>query len=571
MNSNRRRLAWRALVAAFAFLAAASLCARGDTPRKRAPAPQSQVAAKSQTQQGPAVPVVVGGKTIFYVRERVFSFSPADRANVIMQNIRRLAAGSPAEIKDIKTVDEETTTEIVSGETVIMTVTQQDAASAGKSRQALATEYAQTIQAAAESLRRTTSLRSIGFAILWTVLATLIFSLILKAMAFLFPKLYERIRSWHGRYIKSIRIQRLELLPAQRITDLLLAASRTVRVLLSLTLLYFYISLVFSFFPWTRGYADVLLNYTLYPVRTLGAAVAAYLPNVFFVAVILIAAYYVIKVVKFFFTQIRRGTLSFPGFYADWAEPTYKITRFLIIAFTAIVVFPYLPGSKSPAFQGISIFLGLLFSLGSSSAVANVVAGVVLTYTRAFQLGDRVQVGDAVGDVTGKTLLVTRIRTIKNVDISIPNAMVLSSHIINYSSSAKEAGLILHTAVTIGYDAPWPKVHELLMAAAAATEDILSDPAPFVLQTSLNDFYVSYELNAYTNQPCRMAQTYSLLHQNIQDEFNQAGVEIMSPHYNSIRDGNATAIPTQYLPADGRTRSFRILPTDPQSSFPPKT
>jgi small-conductance mechanosensitive channel len=552
---------------------AATLFAESPASRKNSSSPahsQAEPATAPQSPQSPPAAVVVGTKTLFYVRERVFSFSPADRANVIMQNIRRLAAESPAEIRDVKTLDEETTTEIVSGQTVIMTITQQDAASAGKTRQALAAEYARVIQTAAESLRRETSMRGITFAILWAILATLIFGVILKVMAFLFPKLYATIRSWHGRYIKSIRIQKLELLPAQRITNLLLGVSRACRILLSLTLLYFYISLVFSFFPWTRGYADVLLNYTLYPVRTLGAAVAAYLPNVFFVVVILIASYYVVKVVKFFFTQIRKGTLSFPGFYADWAEPTYKITRFLIIAFTAIVVFPYLPGSKSPAFQGISIFLGLLFSLGSSSAVANVVAGVVLTYTRAFQLGDRVQVGDAVGDVTGKTLLVTRIRTIKNVDISIPNAMVLGSHIINYSSSAKDAGLILHTGVTIGYDAPWLKVHELLIAAAIATEDILGDPSPFVLQTSLNDFYVSYELNAYTSQPCRMAQTYSLLHQNIQDKFNEAGVEIMSPHYNSIRDGNTTAIPDQYLPREGKARSFRISSVDPHGSFIPK-
>jgi small-conductance mechanosensitive channel len=525
--------------------------------------PASKPAAAAPPQSEPGAPVVVGGKTIFYVRERVFSFSPDDRANVIMQNIRRLAKQSPAEIKDIKTVDEETTTEIVSGQTVIMTITQQDAASAGKSRQALAAEYAQAIQSAAESLRRETSLKSIGFAILWTVLATAVFILLLKLMAFLFPKLYTKIRSWHGRYIRSIRIQKLELLPARRITNLLLTVSSITRILLSAILFYFYISLVFSFFPWTRGYAAILLNYTLYPVRTLGAAVAAYLPNVFFVIVILVASYYLTKVVKFFFTQIGRGTLTLPGFYADWAEPTYKIARFLIIAFTAIVVFPYLPGSKSPAFQGVSIFLGLLLSLGSSSAIANVIAGVVLTYTRAFQLGDRVKIGDAVGDVTEKTLLVTRIRTIKNVDISIPNAMVLSSHIVNYSSSAKETGLILHTGVTIGYDVPWAKVHELLIAAAKSTENILTEPPPFVLQTSLNDFYAAYEVNAYTDQPRKMAQIYSALHQNIQDKFYEGGVEIMSPHYTSVRDGNAIEIPQQYLPKDYTPQPFRISTAAP--------
>jgi small-conductance mechanosensitive channel len=574
MSSQRSLRAARFVAALFLLAAAGGLRAHGLAERRESSsaAARAKTAAPAQTQKAPApAPVVVDGKTLFYVPERVLSLSPDERARAIAERIQRLTEETSAEIKALKTVDQGSTTEIVSGETVIMTVTEEDGAAAGKSRQALAAEYAHAIEAAAASIHRGRALRDISFAALWSALATAVFILLLKLMGFLFPKLYAKIRSWHGRYIRSIRIQKLELLPAQRITNLLLAVSRASRILLTLTLLYFYISLVFSFFPWTRGYADILLNYTLYPIRTIGAAVAAYLPNVFFVLVILIAAYYLTKVVKFFFIQIGKGTLTLPGFYADWAEPTYKISRFLIIAFTAIVVFPYLPGSKSPAFQGISIFLGLLFSLGSSSAISNVVAGVVLTYTRAFQLGDRVQVGDAMGDVTEKTLLVTRIRTIKNVDISIPNAMVLSSHIINYSSSAKEAGLILHTSVTIGYDAPWPKVHGLLIEAAKATESILSDPPPFILQTSLDDFYVSYELNAYTNEPRKMAQTYSLLHQNIQDKFYEAGVEIMSPHYSALRDGNKTAIPDPYLPKDGRVRAFRVLPVEPAVPFQPKT
>lgn len=242
--------------------------------------------------------------------------------------------------------------------------------------------------------------------------------------------------------------------------------------------------------------------------------------------------------------------------------PTYRIVRVLIVAFTIVVAFPYLPGSKSPAFQGISIFFGLLLSLGSSSAIANVVAGTVLTYTRAFQLGDRVKIGDTTGDIIEKTLLVTRVRTIKNVDIAIPNGMVLGSHILNFSSAAKQEGLILHTSVTIGYDAPWRKIHELLIAAAGATTNVLPQPKPFVLQTALDDFYVSYEINAFTDQPNRMAQTYSELHQNIQDKFYEAGVEILSPHYFGVREGNHVAIPAEYVPQHYVAPAFRILPLE---------
>ena len=157
-----------------------------------------------------------------------------------------------------------------------------------------------------------------------------------------------------------------------------------------------------------------------------------------------------------------------------------------------------------------------------------------------------------------KTLLATRIRTIKQEFITIPNGLVLGSHIINYSSSAASSGLILHSTVTIGYDVPWRQVHQLLIDAALATESIISEPTPFVFQTSLDDFYVSYQINAFTDKPHVMAVTYSQLHQNIQDRFNEAGVEIMSPHYSTLRDGNQTTIPANYLPANYEIPTFGL-------------
>ena len=522
-----------------------------------------------QPNQNAGAPVMLEGKPVLYIRAGYLSFMPQDRANLVTQKIRDFIDDSGARTKSITTVDAETTTSIVSGETVIMTVTGSDAAAAGMSRQQLAADDAQKIRSAIEAFRHEHSLRTILFGSLWAVLATFGLILVLKLIGIIFRKIYSQLQLWHGKYIRSIRIQKLELIPAERITSSLTLLARILRVVLSLVLLYFYLSLVFSFFPLTRGYAAALSGYVLYPLRTVGAAFSAYLPNVFFIIVILVVAYYAVKVVKFFFLEIGKGSISLPGFYTDWAKPTYKIARFLIIVFTAIVVFPYLPGSKSPAFQGISIFVGLLVSLGSSSAVSNVVAGILLTYTRGFQLGDRVKVGDTTGDVIEKTLLVTRIQTIKNVDISIPNALVLTSHIINYSSSARQSGLILHTTVSIGYDAPWRKVHELLISAAESTQGILKNPKPFVLQTSLDDFYVSYQINAFTDQPNLMAGTYSELHKNIQDKFNESGVEIMSPHFTSVRDGNRTATPRDYLPKDYQPRSFRVdLPQVPKREEP---
>jgi small-conductance mechanosensitive channel len=217
-----------------------------------------------------------------------------------------------------------------------------------------------------------------------------------------------------------------------------------------------------------------------------------------------------------------------------------------------------LPGGRSEAFRGISILLGVLISVGSGSAVSNVMAGIMLTYMRPFKVGDRVQIAGTTGDVLEKTLLVTRLRTVKNVEVVLPNSAIAGGLILNYSAMSRSRGLVLHTTVTIGYDAPWRVVHELMVTAAQKTDGIMADPAPFVLQTSLNDFNISYELNAYTDRPNDSEAIYSRLHLNIQDCFNQAGIEIMSPAYHALRDGNTITIPEHERPSYYRPPSFRV-------------
>ena len=251
----------------------------------------------------------------------------------------------------------------------------------------------------------------------------------------------------------------------------------------------------------------------------------------------------VLKVMGFLYEAIWKGKIQVNTLHHDLVEPTYQLLRLLVIAFALVAAFPYIPGSSSPVFKAISIFIGFLLSLGSTSLASNIVSGIVLTYTRGLRVGDRVQVADAVGDVIDRTLLVTRIRTIKNVVVTLPNAMVMQNQINNYSADAEKNDLVLHTTVTIGYDVPWRQVDHLLVEAAQKTPDILNKPAPFVLKTSLDDFYITYELNAYTDQAEKMAVTYSNLHENILDEFNQDGVEIMSPSYFAVRDGHESTIP----------------------------
>jgi len=359
-------------------------------------------------------------------------------------------------------------------------------------------------------------------------------------------------------------VQQAELVSGDEIQRAIDVLVRVLRVALILIALDLYLTFVLGLFPWTRAVSFKLLDYGVAPLRAAAYALVGYLPNLLFLLVIAAIFAGAIRLVKLFFEQIRLGRIVFKDFPVEWADPTNSIVRVLLIAFGIVVAFPYLPASDSPAFTGVSVFIGVLFSLASSSSLSNMIAGLVLTYTRAFTLGDRVKVGDAFGDIIETSLLATHIQTIKNEVIVVPNGLVLSGAVTNYSRAARTLGLILHTSVTIGYDAPWRTIHGLLLDAARETPGLLKDPAPFVWQTALNDFYVTYEINAYTDSPREMPEIYAALHARIQDTFYAAGVEIMSPHFTAIRDGNGVAIPEPFRTAGYRAPAFRVEAVPPR-------
>jgi small-conductance mechanosensitive channel len=531
------------------------------TPTASMQRPASVAPADTVQHPRAGAPVVFNGDTLFVIQASLGPFTAADRAAAVAERLSRVASDPALRHDTLVTSVSGGTTNLLVGDLVVTSVADADARAAGLSTDSLAAVRARAIKVALAHQSLWTIIRTIAFGLLYALLATAVLVGILKLLGRAFPRLYATLETWRGTKIPALRIQRLEILSASRVTDALLGAARAVRVAIVIVLLFYYLPLLFSFFPWTRGFAGTLLTYVLTPLGRAWRGFVAYVPDLFAIAVIVVVVRYLLKFIHLFFVGIERGAITLPGFYRDWGEPTYKIVRFLVIVFAAVMLYPYLPGSDTAAFKGISIFLGVLVSFGSSSAISNIIAGVVMTYMRPFQIGDRVKIADTVGDVVRKTLLVTRVRTIKNVDVTIPNAMVLSSHIINYNSSAKDRGLILHTSVSIGYSAPWRKVHELLIAAAEATDGVLKNPKPFVFQMSLNDFYVSYEINAYTERPNEMARIYSDLHENIQDQFNEAGVEIMSPHYAAVREGNRAAIPDEHLPKDYRAPSFRVAQT----------
>jgi small-conductance mechanosensitive channel len=516
---------------------------------------------QTATAMAPA-PVRLDGKILMYVRVGALAYTPQERARDIRERIIQLALDPKVDLSSIRTVDRLDRIDIMAGETLILTLLDQDAKAAGfeKNRGVLADFYAKRIRQAAAEYREARSSRNITWGLVYVLGFSVIGFVLLIALRFFYPWLRNRIQQWQTSRISALQVKGLEVISAKRLGDFVLQLVRTTYLVLILVCLAVYAFLVLDLLPWSRGAALLLTEWAWTAAASIGTAILGYIPNLFYIAGIVILTRYAVKGLGFLFKTVEQGRLTLPGVSPDLAMITYKIVRFLMLAFAVVMAYPYLPGSQSEAFKGVSIFVGILFSLGSTSAVANAFAGLSLVYMRAFQVGDRVKIGDTMGDVLEMKMNVTRIRTIKNVEVTLSNKQVLESPIVNFSTEARTRGLILHTSVTIGYDAPWRTVHRLLTEAALRTEPILKEPAPFVLQTALNDFYVSYELNAYTDQPNRMVNTYSDLHQQIQDTFNEAGVEIMSPHYTQLRDGSRTAIPDPYLPKDYEPRALRVYP-----------
>jgi small-conductance mechanosensitive channel len=487
-------------------------------------------------------PVVVMNDTLFKLYSRFGVMSAQERASLISKKIVGLAKDYMQNPDSIKIQRDGLQLDIWSGPVIIMAVSIKDSWVAGVSEDSLAKSYLSAIRKSIISYRNDTSLShlftQIGLSLLLFIVLILVLKFATRLFRLLDEKVIRRIKTpekWH-------QFGDTKILSAERIISFLLFISRMVRYFTYILAVYFTLLIAFSIFPATKPITVTLLSYVLKPVRSIGQAIIKYIPNFVTIIVIYLIFHYLTKGLKYLANEINRGTLNIPGFYPDWAKPTFNIVRFLLFAFMIVMIFPYLPGSDSDIFKGVTVFIGVVFSLGSTSVIGNLVAGMVITYMRSFFIGDVIRIGDHLGTVVEKTPFVIRMRTPKNEYISIPNSVLLTSNIINYSSS-KEKGLVLYTSVTIGYDAPWETVHRLLVSAAEVTEYILKDPAPFVLQTSLDDFFVTYQLNAFTDHPEIQTRIYSELHQNIQNKFNEGGVEIMSPHYTSLRNGNKSTIP----------------------------
>ena len=487
-------------------------------------------ATELEAEMATTAPVELDGNVLFRVRG-VSAFPAEQRAARIQSHIEALARDPDFRTEVLRPVETDIGIKIMAGDQLVMGVYDSDARLEGVSRQVLALADIERIRLAIADYRharRPTILLQGG---LYALGATAVLAAAVAFVIWLMRRLTALLERRVQRYVQSLEAKSFQIVRAEHIWGTLRGGLRALRILVILVIALLYLDFVLNQFVWTRPLANHLLEVVIGPLTTMGQDIVAHIPNLIFLVILFVAVRFILRLLRLFFNAIVRGSITVANFTPEWAWPTYKIARFAIVAFSLIVAYPYIPGSESAAFKGVSLFIGVVFSLGSSSAIANLIAGYLMIYRRAFKVGDRVQIGDMLGDVVEIRLQATHLRTLKNEEVVVPNSLLLNSQVVNYSSLAARQGLILHTTVGIGYETPWRQVEAMLLMAAERTSGLLKEPAPFVLQRSLGDFAVNYELNAYCSDAHAMLPLYTAIHRHILDVFNEYGVQIMTPAY----------------------------------------
>jgi len=493
------------------------------------------------------IPVIADHDTLFLLYAKHGGLTPQKRAENISNIIEQIGKDYSLTTDSVVVLETDNLSDIMYGDKVIVSINDNDALWQNCNRNELAHQYAPIISKQIQKLKKEHSILLVAKRFGLFLLVLVLQYILWKFTNYLFRKLRRKIIWAVNNKLKPVTIREYEFLDTHKQGKVLLFASRILRYTIILAQLAISIPILFAIFPQTETLALQLFKYIFDPVKMIFWSIISYIPNLFIILVIYFCIKYLIRAIRYIANEIQNEKLKITGFYPDWALPTFNIIRFLLYVFMIAMIYPYLPGADSGVFQGISVFVGLIVSLGSSSAIANIIAGLVITYMRPFKMGDRIKLNETEGNVIEKTPFVTRLRTPKNEIVTIPNSSIMSSHTVNYSASAQEYGLIIHTDVTFGYEIPWKQVHELLIGAAQNTPGVIQHPKPFVLEIQLHDYYTVYQINAYIKNADKLAQIYSDLMQNILDKSNEAGIELLSPHYYAKRDADPIVMPKEYL------------------------
>ena len=488
-------------------------------------------------------PLVIDGDTLLKLYARKGGMTPDLRVESAEKIINERGKSLTFFSDSCYVFEGEYFSDIMIGEDVILSISLEDALWENTTRQELANKYCKIIEAKVKELHADYGLQQKILGILFIVLILAGQWFAYRLTKWLYMRWRLRLTRMLLKKAKPISIKDYEFLNMHQIGVASLVTFRIIFIFIIILQLLVSIPLLFSAFPETKDFAYTIYGYIVDPIKDIFDAIVGFLPNLIKIIIIVVCFHYLVKGIKYFTNEIAAGKLKINGFYADWAHPTFVIVRVLCYSFMFVMIWPLLPSSNSEVFQGVSVFIGIIVSLGSSSIIGNVMAGMVMTYMRPFRIGDFIKYGDTEGFVIEKTVLVTRIRTRKNDVITIPNSNLLTSQTSNYTVAAHDYGIIVHTKVTIGYDMNWQFIRQLLIEAAEATHGIVHNPKPFVVVTALDDFYVEYEINAYTHKAETLSIVYSELRQNILDKFHTSGVEIMSPHIYAHRNDLELQIP----------------------------
>ncbi|WP_271951948.1 mechanosensitive ion channel family protein [Ruegeria faecimaris] len=487
-------------------------------------------------------PVIVDGDELFVVRGS--SALPAtDRAAKIEERIAQVADRSESKTVGIQISRAEFGQLVrVDGHMVTIT-TQADADHEQMDIEVLAGLQAEAIENAILKYREARSSEGRVDSALAAVAWTALFALVSYFFFAKRKKFLGYVRNNLEKRAESVEEATKSILRSRAIASIIVYSIHALMWVLFLFFLYYYLSLVLLSFAETQAIAQVLLKYVSEPLINVVLAVVGYIPNLIMLVIIAALCRFAIRGLDLFFDNLENGAFEIKDFEAHWIAPTNMLFRALIIVIALVFAYPYIPGSGSRAFQGLTILAGIMVSLGSNTVVSNMMAGLFVIYRRSTNVGDRIMVGDKIGDVTEIKLMETLIKSIKNEMISIPNAQLLNSEVVNYSRKVDGRGLLVHTTVGIGYEEPPKKITAMLIEAAHRTQGLKKNPEPFVLWTQLADYAINYEINAYTSRGSSLPKILSDLHQNIVEVFNENGTQIMTPSY--MADPPSPKIPTE--------------------------
>ena len=485
----------------------------------------------------PGVPLIIEGDTLLYIYTSLGGDDPAHRVESVARKVMQIGKSLKLTTDSMHIFISEYTDDVMCGEVVIISVSDLDGLWNGMSRRDLAEEYLRILSAEIGRLHADYGLKAkltgLGWAVFLIVVQVLFFMLTARFIRYLRHLIVEGV---DGR-MKPLVIKGYELMNIHQEKRILLFLTRVLQVFLILLQLFISLPLLFSIFPETEKFTWNMINYVWSPLRDMVVSIVRYFPNLVKIVVIVYVVRWVLKGLRHLSNEIAAERLKIDRFYQDWARPTYQIVRIFVIAFTLVVIWPWLPGSESGIFKGVSIFVAALFSLGSTTTIGNLISGIIITYMRPFLVGDFVRIGDQEGEVVEENAFVTRLRDIKGNLVTVPNNSILSQQTVNYTAAARDGkGSIVHSSFTFTYHVPRETVESYLLEGAARCKLLEKNPKPFVLYTALEDFYTQYEINGYTKETARLFAVYSELHRNIIDVFHEHNLDPTSSHFIKVTE-----------------------------------